>query len=337
MRNYKMHLVFTILILFTGSQLGAQNDGRYKKGEKILKDRNDYCRFIESSFSSEQANPNLEESWVLNSEEIDISSQREFQKIESLDRILAPYFHKRIKFHTLPSEFNRLITSKLIALKQQRQKIQNQNASLKTILAEEQPSEDKRSYSSWKHEFQLPLQIKVLEDSLRKLDYEISRLSSRSFSGAHLFELALELEAEEQIPTLAIFVRPKTSTFQSEYEFYPSWKIQGEWTVASAEPWLSVRASFLPAMSLSLLDTDSPPANFQRYIETVEPLLPDHRKPKLQFIAKSETEFLIIGDETTGFFPTEKSLPLTTINDLGLKAFLDLACIQPPDSSIASK
>ena len=334
LKRQQLQIIAFLLVMLSGIQLGANNHEGYRTGERTLNNKYDFCRYQNKSFEDQILFPAIDEN-VMTSKARD-RQLGDFNRIRLTQQNLLPYLNVSVEFHSVPKTWDNFITTKLIQLQYQRGQFESQISSIRrSIASEEKSSNTVDPYSVWKLEDQLPLQIKSIEDELRVVNYQIRKLETKTFSGSFLFELALEMEAENKLPTLGLEVIREISTLKDEYAVYPTWKTNSGWQRASHNPWLRVSSEFLDEETKKDLSSKRIPHLLARYTTAAKHFVPTEKSPIPHFQWLSPSHFVLTGNEASGILPTTKSIPMTFPTDLGVLSIFDFACIQGPKTAMA--
>lgn len=335
MKPHQIQIIGFLLVLLSGVQLGAHNHEGYRTGERSLKDRYDFCRYQTKTFEDQVLFPAIEEKGMTS--EARDRQLNDFNKIRLTQQNLLPYLNTSVKFQTVPKVWENFITTKLIQLKYQQGQFESQISNIRRSIAKAEDRTSKANqYFQWKLEDQLPMQIKSIEDELRVVSYQIRKLEAKSFSGSFLFELALEMEAENELPVLGLEVVRELTTFKDQFLVYPTWRINSGWKRASDQPWLQVSSQFVDQQTKKDLMQKRAPHLLARYTTAAKHFVAGEQTPIPNIVWLSSSHFIISGNEASGVLPTQKSVPMTFPTDLGVLAIFDFACVNGPQTAMAS-
>ncbi|MEO0335434.1 MAG: hypothetical protein AAF202_03520 [Pseudomonadota bacterium] len=324
----RYHILVFFTVIFAASQLGAKNDHGYRTGQQFLDSRKDFCRYIEKSLSEQRQQPQLDESVLSEDLPGQELSQKTFERIRSVQELLKPYLQRPVTLSSLPESWLHAITEKTLLLKYRRSQLKSQLSSLKkmTTLSSIDGSYDP-DYQSHRADYQWPLQIKSLEDSLRKVEVQLMRLQSKTFTPVALFDLSLEMKTEEPPTPLGIRVVREKGWISDIISLYPAWYQSGQWTTASREPWLQVDAQFLPEDVRQTLYEQETPKLVSRYVASAEQFLPAENDMVTELTWLDSRSFIVQGNQHSNLLPTSRPLALTLPSDLSVMALFDLACL----------
>jgi hypothetical protein len=328
MGNMRYNILVFLITLLAASHLGAQNDRGYRTGEKVMSSRKDYCRYLEKSLNQMQQQPQFDES-VLSEDLLETeNAYQSFAKIRSAQQLLKPYLQRPVTLTMLPSSWQHLLTEKALLLKHKRRQLSQQLDSLRKIKSQYDFNDGyELAYQTHRSDYQWPLQIKAIEDSLRKVEVKLQRIEAKTFTPDALVDLGLEMNTDTQQTPLGVKVVKSSNWFSDDVSIYPAWRVNGSWVQASSQPWLTVKEDFLPAHVQYEMAKETQPALIQNYLKTARAFLPEgeHAHTKLNW--HKDGSFVMLGNHGSSLLPTTKPLNLTLPSNLSVMALFDLACL----------
>lgn len=325
------HSLWGALIIMIGNSIGANDVLKYETGSETLSSRSEYCEYIRKS-QTNRSSSHLQIETLPEMEFFESQKQRnDFLKVWNLQKTFSAYHNKRISFYNLPQELNRNLEELSMNLKfeSNQMKQQLQALSLKSQrLPSSQPSPFFSStYQNWQIKNEWPLHAKILQDKIRQLQAKISRLDSRQFSGREFLKhIANTKKPINQKLVIEIVV--EEGLFHSDVLFYPRWKDgSGNITAASDSPYLRVKSSFVPTLSLVSLKNKTQPPTLIFYSQLFQPIFEPKALSRLKIEYLESGKAIVAGSLQTGFLASHSDSPATSPTDLALSGLLDLACL----------
>ncbi|NQZ00363.1 MAG: hypothetical protein HRT45_06795 [Bdellovibrionales bacterium] len=326
MTSIRYPILVFFLTLLAANHLGAKNDRGYRTGQQALKSRADFCQYVEASLNEQSSRPQIEESFFDADASEHAEARQMLSRVRSVKRLLKPYLQKPVTLESLPEDWLHLLTEKTLLLKYKKQKLTAQLRQLQNITKKSQNDLGVEvKYQSHRSDFQWPLQVKTIEDALRKTQVQLDRITKRSFTPEALFDLSLELQESSPTP-LGLKVVHSNGWLRDTYSLYPAWLIDGQWKLASRHPWLTVESEFLPEPVVSSLSQQQVPEIASKYLASNKAFSPESISSKPNWLWQNDGSFIILGNQSTNLLPTSKLVEITLPSDLGAMALFDMAC-----------